>query len=243
MGWFPLILLLAAAPAAAQTCVGDCDGDGVVRIEEIILGVRIAQGVAALQMCPAFDVTPDGVLRIDELVRGVNSALTGCPATPTPSPSPSPSQTPTVTETPPDTATPTATPTIPPVAGRWREEALAVTASTCFPVLTSEFAAELAARGPCEQTVVMTSETGVRVTDCTAQAIDGALERDGTIRLTFPPGSNTVEGCTVTLATRATIPAALSPTTARYVFRLAFSGTCPLANCAIDAEGAWMRIE
>jgi hypothetical protein len=234
MPWLLLLLLLTGS-AGAQPCPGDCDGNGTVEIAELITGVRVAQGDVDLQECPAFDVTPDGVLRIDELVLGVLSTLAGCPATPTASPSPN--STPTVTET------PTPTPTIPPVAGRWREEVLEVTTSTCFPVLTSEFAAQLAARGPCEQLVTMTGETAVQVRDCADQVTDGSIERDGTIHLVFPPAANTVEGCTVTLTTRATIPAATSPTTASYLFQLAFSGTCPLANCAIDATGAWTRLE
>ncbi len=234
MPWLLLLLLLAGS-ASAQSCPGDCDSNGTVQIDELITGVRIAQSDADLQTCPAFDATPDGVLRIDELVLGVLSALAGCPATPTASPSPS--ATPTITET------PTATPTIPPVEGRWREEVLEVTASTCFPVLTSEFASQLAARGPCEQVVTRTGETSVQVRDCADQLTDGTLERDGTIHLVFPPANDTVEGCTVTLMTRATIPAATSPTTASYVFQLAFTGTCPLANCAIDAAGAWTRLE
>lgn len=235
MPWVLLLLLWLAGSASAQVCPGDCNGDGVVQIDELIVGVRIAQGDLALQACPAFDATPDGVLRIDELVRGVLDALAGCPATPTPSPSSS--------ATPTETETPTATPTIPLVAGHWREETLEVTTSTCFPVLTSEFAGQLAARGPCEQEVTTSGETSLQVRDCAGQTTDGTLDRDGTIHLAFPPAADTVEGCTVTLTTRATIPAATSPTTASYVFWLAFSGTCPLANCAIDAEGAWTRLE
>ncbi|MGD9763667.1 MAG: hypothetical protein AB7V27_08140 [Candidatus Binatia bacterium] len=243
MRWLTLLAVLAAAPAAAQYCVGDCDGDGMVSVAELIAGVRIAQGNLELSACRVFDVTPDGTLRIDELVRGVGFALTGCAPTPTPTDSPEPSRTPTESDTPAATATASTTPTIPPVAGRWREEVLGLKSSSCDQVLTDEFAAQLVDRGPCEQLVERSGETGVRVTDCTDQAIDGELDRDGTIRLIFPPNSDTVEDCTVTLATRSAIPAAISPTTASYTFQLSFSGACELDDCAIDAEGTWTRLE
>ncbi len=243
----PLLALfacLAAGPVSAQLCPGDCNGDGAVTIDELILGVRISLGDAALAACPAFDATPDGVLRIDELVRGVAAASDGCPATPTPSRTPTPADTPTSTPT--ATATPTgtatATPTVPPVAGRWRESTLTVDASSCAEPLTTAFAAELAARGPCEQEVVSSGELTVRVSDCSGQMTDGTVDRDGTIRLAFPPDANTVDGCTVTLSTSAVIPAATSPTTARYTFDISFDGACTLDACVLDASAEWRRL-
>jgi hypothetical protein len=59
-------------------CVGDCDGDGFVKVEELIKGVNIALGNQPLTACPAFDRDKDGEVKVDELVRGVNNALTGC---------------------------------------------------------------------------------------------------------------------------------------------------------------------
>lgn len=237
-------LWIAALPIAArgQLCVGDCDGSGTVSVAELIQGVRISLGDLPIATCSAFDATPDGTLRIDELVRGVSDLLGGCPATPTASPSPSPSETPTPTASPPPTDTPTATPTVPVVSGTWREDSLAIVSSTCAQALTSQFAAELAARPPCTQTVTATSDTTVTVLDCTATSVDGVLERDGTIEISYPSATQTVEGCDVTLDTSAVIPAAASPTTAHYTFRISFGGTCPLSNCAIAADGTWTRL-
>ena len=235
-----LLALLAAAPAAAQSCPGDCSGDGTVRVEELIVGVRIALGESAAAACPAFDANGDGSVAIDELVRAVTNALSGCPATATPTPSETPTPSPTAT----DTATPTATPTIPPVAGAWVEAALAVDDSTCAEVLTASFADELASRGPCAQQVEMTGETSVRVTDCSQQVVDGTLDRDGTMHLLFPPSESTVGQCTVTLATSSVIPAGATPVLARYTFGLTFGGeACPLDDCTIAASGAWTRAE
>jgi cysteine-rich repeat protein len=66
-----------AVPAAA--CVGDCNANGTVTIDELVKGVNIALGRAGLDACPAFDCHDNGQLAVDCLVQGVNHALTGCP--------------------------------------------------------------------------------------------------------------------------------------------------------------------
>jgi FG-GAP-like repeat/FG-GAP repeat len=64
-------------------CPGDCDGGGTVTINELIRGVNIALGNAAVGTCPAFDLDGNGGVMINELIAAVNSALRGCagPAT------------------------------------------------------------------------------------------------------------------------------------------------------------------
>jgi FG-GAP-like repeat/EF hand len=72
-----------ATPTATRgpvQCVGDCDGDGQVSINELIQGVNIALNTAAVDACPAFDRDGDGQVSVNELIAGVNSALGGCPA-------------------------------------------------------------------------------------------------------------------------------------------------------------------
>lgn len=59
-------------------CPGDCDADGSVTIDELILGVNIALGVAQLPRCAAFDVNGDSEVTVDELLLGVNRALDHC---------------------------------------------------------------------------------------------------------------------------------------------------------------------
>jgi hypothetical protein len=68
---------LSARPSDAQSCLGDCNGGGTVAINELVLGVNIALGLAARSACAAFDPNNNGV-SIDELVRGVSNALLGC---------------------------------------------------------------------------------------------------------------------------------------------------------------------
>lgn len=236
-----LLALLAAVPAAAQ-CPGDCNGDGEVRVEEMIVGVRIALDAGTVDECPSFDANGDGQIGINELVLAVTNLLNGCPATATPSETPTPNDTPTASPTPTDTGTPTATPTIPVVDGEWIESALTIDESSCPAPLTTAFGEELAGRGPCTQEVEITGEEMVRVTDCSQQVVDGTLERDGTIRLAFPSSQQeVVEGCTLTLSVNSVIPAGVPPVRARYVFAIAFEENCGLADCAIEASGDWTR--
>ncbi len=77
-------------------------------MSELVRGVNIALGSAALEVCPAADANGDGVVRISDLISAVKVALSGCPPTPSPTP------TLTATSTPTATATATAT-NIPPV--------------------------------------------------------------------------------------------------------------------------------
>jgi hypothetical protein len=64
--------LVFIAAAAGQTCEGDCDGDRAVAIDEIIRGVRIAFGEAAVSDCRAMDRDGNGAVTVNELVAAVN---------------------------------------------------------------------------------------------------------------------------------------------------------------------------
>jgi hypothetical protein len=59
-------------------CVGDCNTNGTVTIDELIAGVNIALGVAQLSLCPQFDCNGTSHVTVDCLVKAVNSALNGC---------------------------------------------------------------------------------------------------------------------------------------------------------------------
>ena len=93
-----LCVLVGSAPAQAQ-CVGDCNGDGSVTINELIIGVNIALGSASIEECESYDVNGDGEVTVNELITAVNNALTGCPDTPTPTPTIPGGETPTATPT------------------------------------------------------------------------------------------------------------------------------------------------
>jgi len=57
-------------------CAGDCNGDGAVAVNELVLGVNMALGNPAT--CAAMDDDHNGQIGIAELVRAVGSALNGC---------------------------------------------------------------------------------------------------------------------------------------------------------------------
>lgn len=96
--------VLAAPPAGA--CTGDCDGGGSVSVDEVVRGVNIALGAAALTLCAAVDANVDGQVTVDEIIATVNRALLGCDAEPTPAAA-TPTATATATATPPAQPTPT----------------------------------------------------------------------------------------------------------------------------------------
>lgn len=59
-------------------CFGDCNGDGEVSINELIIGVRVALGQAAVEDCLDFDSNGDGEVSVSELIQAIGSALRGC---------------------------------------------------------------------------------------------------------------------------------------------------------------------
>ena len=68
----------ATATPTVSPCTGDCNDDGVVTINEMILGVRILQGLASVNDCRAFDANGDNVVTVNELIEAVNNLLSGC---------------------------------------------------------------------------------------------------------------------------------------------------------------------
>jgi subtilisin family serine protease len=58
-------------------CTGDCDGNGTVAIDELVLGVNIVLGPPPVNGCPAF-ASSRGSVDIAQLIKGVSNALNGC---------------------------------------------------------------------------------------------------------------------------------------------------------------------
>lgn len=74
-GAFLAALGFAAGRANAQACIGDCNGDGSVAVNELVLGINIASGLQGTEACPAFGADPG----ISDLVTAVGNGLDGCP--------------------------------------------------------------------------------------------------------------------------------------------------------------------
>jgi len=72
----PLGVAVAEVPAP---CVGDCSGNGIVTVGDLVTGVNIALGNLPLSACVSFDGNGDRRVTVDELLSAVNSALQGCP--------------------------------------------------------------------------------------------------------------------------------------------------------------------
>jgi hypothetical protein len=62
----------------APACIGDCDGNSTVTVNELILGVEIALGRRAVATCEAFDPDGSGAVTIDELEAGVANSMFDC---------------------------------------------------------------------------------------------------------------------------------------------------------------------
>ena len=65
----------------ALVCVGDCNVNNAVAINELVTAVGISLGNTPLvPKCPASDANNDGSVMISELIQAVNNSLTGCTA-------------------------------------------------------------------------------------------------------------------------------------------------------------------
>ncbi|MFQ5666490.1 MAG: hypothetical protein ACE5I7_08665 [Candidatus Binatia bacterium] len=94
-------VIIAALPTQAQTpCLGDCNGDGSVTVNEIVALVSIALGNTPVSACAAGDANNDSQITIDEILTAVNNALNGCPPSGSPTPTstfgPTPAPTPVI---------------------------------------------------------------------------------------------------------------------------------------------------
>jgi hypothetical protein len=92
----PAVLAMLRPP-----CHGDCNGDGMVLLNELVLGVGIGLDTTPVDACRAADGDDSRSVRIDEILRAVQVALTACPAPKVPTTPIEPQATPTPTLPPP----------------------------------------------------------------------------------------------------------------------------------------------
>jgi len=64
--------------AQEGSCVGDCNQNDRVTVDELVTGVNIALGALPVDQCPTLDLGGDDRVTVDELVTAVNNALEGC---------------------------------------------------------------------------------------------------------------------------------------------------------------------
>lgn len=61
------------------TCLGDCNGDDRITVDELLTMLDIVLGKAPASACEAGDLNHDAQITIDEVLAAVNNALTRCP--------------------------------------------------------------------------------------------------------------------------------------------------------------------
>ncbi|HUI24637.1 MAG TPA: hypothetical protein VL403_01035 [Candidatus Kryptonia bacterium] len=233
---------------SAAQCVGDCDANGRLTVDELVTGVAIALGNLLLDQCSGFDRDNDQHVGVDELVRAVDDALYGCGVIPptlaptftptqtaTPTATPTPSQTPTVTPTP--TFTPTQGP--PNVAGQWREDQYALASTTCPAAINNVITSQLSQLPPCVYTLTQ-SGPNIHTVDCGGIVADGTENDLGIIHFSLPQMSDTEQGCTVVEKPDVFIDASHSPTTAQTTLEFTVSGQCTfVGKCSVVVSSRW----
>jgi hypothetical protein len=66
-------------PTSTPTpCVGDCNDDGSITVDEILTMVNIALGNADISECEPGDADHNGQITVDEILAAVDEALNGC---------------------------------------------------------------------------------------------------------------------------------------------------------------------
>lgn len=65
-------------PTPPIVCVGDCNEDGTVSVDELVLGINISLGDAMVFECPPLDRDQNGQVDISENVTAVGNSLNDC---------------------------------------------------------------------------------------------------------------------------------------------------------------------
>ena len=76
--WTPTEYPTPAPSCVPLLCAGDCNGDRLVTVDELVAAVRVALGESAENACASFDGDGDGSVSVNELVTLVVNALVGC---------------------------------------------------------------------------------------------------------------------------------------------------------------------
>jgi hypothetical protein len=228
-----LVLIAAAAtadaPALAQACVGDCNGEGTVQVNELIVGVNILLDALPVADCPSLD-DGQGRVTVDRLVLAVTNALNGCGGTPTPTGTPAPG-----------TASPTATPTSNESVSMWTVDNYEVTDSECADAVEDSVLNALEDRGP--DFTVRRSGDQVEIEDSDGNVLDGTVDQDGTVRVQERI-SDSVLTCDYDVDVEAFANLDQSPTTATYDGSVNLSGFClGLSDCSLRITARWRRVE
>jgi hypothetical protein len=250
-----ITLSVTAGRARAQSCVGDCDNDGTVEINELVLGVGIALGASELSACSNLD-NGHRMVSVDRLVAAVNNALCSCSpctsfGTPTPTATgatPTPTATgatPTTTATgatPTTTAaTPTATPTGGEMVTMWTVDDYDVVSSDCNGLFEDGVLRALQQVG--SNFTVRESGMDVEIEDDNGNTYTGTVDPDGTVHVQRST-SDSIATCDYDVNLDASANLSDSPTTATYDADVNLSGFClGFSDCSMRITARWRRVE
>lgn len=229
----------AVAGVAPAACASDCNGDGVVLVNELVTAVSIALGVVALSTCPGADVDGDGQLSIAELIDAVSDALFGCGVSP---PTPAPSATPTPTLPPQPTATP-----VPglDVSGRWQVDQLALVASTC-PELVNQVVRDEIDGGSlsCIFDVDHQGAMANVVERCPGEApfpFTADVDPQGVLSFSDVDDQQ-IDDCPFDVTTTISADLSHSPSNGSATFDFAFQPRCGIIRCVAVVDGRFTRL-
>jgi len=230
-----LLSVCVAGRSAAQTCVGDCRGQGRVSISDLILAVNIVLGVAPLDECPSLGPAPVG---IDRLILSVNNALCDCHMCPTPPPTRTSTVTATAAATATHTPTPTASPTPTAIVSTWRENNLKLASSTCPKQFNDQLRRLLA--GVTTNYVVRQRGGNVEIEDEDGYVISGTIDTDGNVQASTVI-TDSEDGCILTFDVILTVNLRGSPSTATYTGGVT-TMFCPVSvDCSLEVTSRWTR--
>jgi hypothetical protein len=234
---FATVLLVIPVDASAQSCAGDCDGDGAVSVNEIITAVNIVLGNTPLDACAAIVPSGSGPPGVSHLIAAVGSAQCQCQACPTPPPT----RTPTATSLPPTaTATIAHTPTATPLVSNWVEDTFKLTGSTCSKQINDS----IRAQGQGQSATYRISERdGMATVEDGAGNVDIAtVDGDGVLRDTFTD-SDTQGSCTVVVDGSIAVSLRSAQSTATYKYNVTSSGCPRQVQCRLTIMSRWRRTD
>ena len=229
-------IVTPGAGARAQTCAGDCNGDGTVEVNELIVSVNIALGLLAITQCPGIGDS-DGMVTIDRLVLAVTNALDDCSGSPTPG-----EGTPTPTMTPvPGTASPVVTPTSGALVSMWTVDNYDVVDSNCGDVVNAAVQSALEGLGP--NFTVRQSGDQVEIDGSHGIAFQGTIDPDGTAHVQRRL-SGSVLTCDYHVDIDGSVNLSMSSAMATYSGTVNFSGFClTFSDCSMQITARWTRVD
>ena len=224
-----LVTICMARPLSAQSCTGDCKGQGRVDIADLITAVNISLGLLSLDTCPALGPGP---VTISRLITAVNNSLCACQPCPTPRPTSS------FTATARETATPSVTPTPTAIFSLWHEDEFELTTADCPGPLVEQLRQAFVGQS-FDYTVEEQGGT-VWFGDGTGNRIVGTIDAEGNVEV-LETVRQSEGACVVTIEGRTTVNLRQSPTTATNVGHFT-TQSCPnMFDCTIQITSRWTR--